>query len=103
MINKNHMYTTQKMIFNLKQLYDVEGMAGCNQLFRSILDHPMGTKKERLRLVVELIRILFKIDACQNGCFDNLDTKESCSCMCNEDPVTIPFKDLDTFKQIGDL
>lgn len=79
---------TVKMLFHFKQLYDIEGLDGCNQLLKTLLESP---DKNRLKLVIQLIKILYKMDTCEMNCFDNLGDKDFCSCSCNDSEIVISF------------
>ena len=81
---KQKTVTIKDVIVDLKNLYDAEGVNGCAAAFKIVTK----TAKHPER-VLDLFYVLYKIDTCESTCFENLESKNICSCLCNGESMVL--------------
>lgn len=81
---KQKAVTIKDIIIDLKNLYDAEGVDGCAAAFKTAAETAKYPEK-----ILGLFNVLYKIDTCESTCFENLESKNVCSCLCNEEEMTL--------------
>jgi hypothetical protein len=77
--------TTKGAIMVLKELYDIDGMYGCNKIFKQL----MKRNPERFRRIKFLMKVVYSFDTCFADCWNNLASKKYFCCACYDDPIII--------------
>lgn len=92
----NKITSTRAMIKTVKYLYETDGLKECGKQFEKILDAaPNNEVGERVaRMVEQLIAFIYKMDTCNANCFEDLETKDICTCDCNDESMSIFLKEI---------
>lgn len=90
--------TARKSLQNIKYAYDIHGLDGCMREIERILEwYPDGSERAN-EAALWLFNAMNKIDTCKSDCFENLDSKISCVCLCNDMSMIIS---LDSHLEVG--